>query len=90
MQPWRPPPKPMKEKGLTLSSSRGSAKRSGSYWVGFLNTPGSMCEKEGEVATMSPWGVGGGGNEICYSSLMGESEGLVATLFEGPRRDVSR
>lgn len=53
-QPWRPPPKPMKEKGLALSSSRGGANRSGSYTLGFLKTCGSRCEYEGDVATTWP------------------------------------
>ena len=42
MHPWRPPPKPIKEKGAALSSSLGAAKRSGSKSSGRVNTCGSL------------------------------------------------
>ncbi len=54
MQPWRPPPKPMKENGAALSSSRGATKRSGSKSSGLQNTCGSRCANAGDVATTWP------------------------------------
>ena len=54
MQPWRPPPKPMKENGAALSSSRGGTKRSGSKLSGSRNTCGSRCANAGDVATTWP------------------------------------
>ena len=54
MQPWRPPPKPMKEKGAALSSSRGGRKRPGSKSSGRGKTCGRRCENAGDVATTCP------------------------------------
>ena len=54
MQPWRPPPKPVKLKGLVRSSLLGSVKRSGSNCDERAKTCSSRCAKAGDVAAMCP------------------------------------
>lgn len=51
---WRPPPKPIHAKGFLFCSSRGGSQRSMSYFSGLGKEVGSMWEKLGDTAQMSP------------------------------------